>query len=717
MKRIIAIAIIVLSISAFGFLAMLFLVDYSAVHNDLASLLLKNSKTNSAISKITVQRLPLPSVTIHDVDVLGVYNAEKLRVNFEPFSIFRLSPKIKSITSDGPGYTAHIAAKYDNGQYSYGKVQLIIKDSTKLLEQYPTLKQSLATLNIHEEVVVNFDLVLTDQYITLTNIAIQSKNIEGSGTIALARDGALSSEMKLVLDKISISDERFNKVTVVGSSDAHGKNTVSIAANIDSGGSLKLDGDVTHNAYRAMFDGRIDFKHEDINLILKNLGLSRFCTKGKIGGVLSSSITMTEMEWTLHNATYQMADLSTHGTASIKFIGDLPRITLDLNTEHFDSAKEYPMLSPQVQYFTSLLEDTKDSKYVAKFIPLKKLDYISNFNLAFINPIIASRKIDNISLTGNISAGVIELESIDYKNGTSDIKANATLRTNGIKPEILLTITKGILDVELPSFDTILKAQKAIDFTKIDAMLEITSLKLPKHESFGTIQVKASNDNGVVLIEKFISKLGKSSITLSGNVTIADPIAANFIYVCDTFDMQKIARFLPIGVGVQGFINTSGALSTHGSSLEEFLYNLYAKSDFITSKLVINGYGIDELVRKLNALNYDQANLEQDITLATGSGITNVSQASGSYEIYQGVMSFKDVVLSNPLVSTSLAAVYNIYNQDFTASSALSFYLQVTDNNKLPTTININAKRHGQDVGKTLDTKALLHTLESRVKK
>ncbi len=704
-------------------MATLSLVDYSSIQKELATFIYKDDGSLNDLSTLEVHKFPLPSITMHNANILGILRAENLYVNFTPLSIFKLKPQAKSFTIEGPGYSLEITAKYENGQYSYGKAHLVIKSLSKILANYPSLSRSLASLGAQEEVAVNFDIVLTNQYITLTNITMQSENLEGGGEITIALDKNLPSKVKLALDKVNIGAEKFSQVSIIatktttlGSPD---NNAITISAKIDSGGVFDLAGHITENAYRPMFSGHINFKHEDINKAAQNLGLSDIDKDKaeKVPGTLSSDITMTEMEWAVQNAECEIASLLANGSGSIRFIGDTPRVALDLNLLNFDSSKEYPFLSSEIRYWSSLSQDMKDPKYISKFAPLMKLGYIGDFNLAFVNPIIIDTKIDNLSISAALSTGRVKVESIEYKDGNSHIKASAELGVTSVKPQFSLSISEAVLDMEIPSVNSALRSQKAIDFTKLDIALDIASLKFLQHPLLGEIKAKVTNNNGILVVEKFTSTSPAGSFNLSGNVTIADPITVNFAYICDMLDAQSLTGFLPSGIKAKGFINTSGTLSTYGLSAEDFLYNFYSKSNFITSKLEIDGLGIDDLVTKLNDMRYDPTNLEQDITLAIDSGSTDISEASGNYEILQGIMSFKDVVLHSNLVSTSLAVAYNIYNQDYDLSSVLSFYFKVKENNKLPTTLGINLERHGQNLEKTIDTKAIFDSFVTRFKK
>jgi hypothetical protein len=203
MKNLISILIIMISLMAFGFFGLLLTLDYKKVQQDLTILLAQHTNnTAGVIGRVEVRKVPFPAIIIHDITIPGVLNAKEALVDFTIRSLLRRNPQINKITIDEPSLHLVIHANYEDDNLSYGRATLRASHIGEFLSNYPDLQDAIVGTIPADSTNITFDIVASDQYLTLTNMDVKSQFMTCSGQVALSRAVGLASNLKLNCDQI-----------------------------------------------------------------------------------------------------------------------------------------------------------------------------------------------------------------------------------------------------------------------------------------------------------------------------------------------------------------------------------------------------------------------------------------------------------------------------------------------------------------------------------
>jgi|GEM_PF-4367732 len=717
MKNLISIIIILISLGIFGFFGLLATLDYKRAQQDIASLLKQDANDIGEIEKVEIKKLPFPTIIAHNINIPGVVRAKEARVTFTIASILKRHLQIDEIILDEPSFHLTIRAKYENDTLSYGRAKLHTSHIGQFLSNYPDLRDMIVASIPSSVTDITFDIVVSDQYLTLTNMDVKSDLIACSGNTALARTNKAVSNLKLHCDKIRLVNYELQNVAIAGNADKEILNLTSASGEMASGGSFDISGNITKNEYRSGFDGHIALEHKDLNIVLDKIGLQSLVSPNPTNGALETKVRITPAEVVLHNLTGQIGSLKIAGNSDIKLIGDTPRILLQFNIADFDSTKEYPILTPALNYVTALFKDTQSQGYLAKFASIRSIPYLGSYDFAFASPVIFGRQADSLKLSGAIDGSNL-ISSFNYLEGANNLIGSATLITAGLKPELRISITNGKWASDYLNISGLLATNNLLeqhDLSKVKVETEIALESLTQNDVvFKDFKFKASNTGNTITVENFGATLGPSNFQINGSITSGSPMTMNLAYIYNGFDFNQITNFFGPGLNISGIANSVGTISTNGNTTKELLYNLYLKAKFIANSLDITGCDIDGFVNKLNNLSYDAQNLDRDFKLATNSGSMKLHQITGDYGMDSGLLSFKNVAFLSEAASGSLAMGYNIYTKDFSLSSLWSLYLRLSESNNGTTSFGISVKKDGQNFVKQLNDVELLKSFNIR---
>ncbi len=701
---------------SFIFVWILLTIDYKKIEADLQFLLAEDATKNGSIGNIEVQKFPFPVIIVRDIDVPGVFHANKARVDFIISSILKRRPQISEITIDEPALRLRISAAYENDVLSYGKATLRTDHISKFLSNYPDLKEMITDAVPADETTITFDIVSGKKYLTLTNMKVDSGSLSCVGQVDIAQASTQSSGLKLSCDKIRLVDDEMTNVEIAGDANKDTMNITTASGNLASGGSFQLAGNITKNAHRSMFSGKVALAHNDINAALIKVDMGYAATTTPAKTILNGDLVITPVEIIFSNIKGDMGTLKLDGNFELKLIGETPRLLFRLGVNGFDSSVDSPVITPLAQYAASMFQNLGDKTYLVKFTPIRDIQYIGNFDISFGPSIVSDQKVDAMKFSGRVGGGALNIDSFEYSAGDNHLLGSAALSTISLKPDFKLNVTGGSWHTDGLTMENFLfLASQDTGVNKISMATDIKLDALSQNDySFHDFKFKANNTNDIINIDILAGNLGLSHIQMNGNLTTGLPLNANLAYVYNGIDVSRVSSIFSSSVGLTGIANSVGTISTNGDSAEALLYNLYMKSKFIATDLQVNGCNIDAFIKKLNDLQYNPKDMNKDFDLALSSSSMKLSNITGDYGIDSGILSFKNIALTTPLASSTFALDYNVYNQDLNLSSLWSFYFSLSDSNTRPNSFGFTIKKDGQDFVKHLDNTSLLKAFRVR---
>lgn len=648
-----------------------------------------------------------------------------------------------------------------SGQYQIGSL------STVLYHMVPDLSSILEKLNPKEKIAVSFDILPTEEILKLDNVKIDSFSIIGGGTIYLAKKSDISSNVELSFSKIDLStlitintvnqfttkeygmrfifagkeakinfsidhlilenNDIINNVKFLSSLENGVLNIQQFSGVIASGGQFQLAGNITQNAVRSVFDGKIYLKHSDLNSILNALGYSIATIKEAKPFIFSADLKCTLIDLYLQNFLLKTDNIKVGGRASAKFIGTAPHFLAVLDFSSLDlNKKDYPVISPIIDFAKSLTEDMKGAEYLSKFIPIRALSYLGNFDITLNDLIFSNTSFGKINLSANISPATIKISNFNIRKGEEHLSTSWELLASDIKPVLNIKIEDGVIGANFLSPTSLLalrnKLLNEFNLDKIQLRLDCILSKLSQGDLIlENLKFTTSNDSILFNISNLEANLLSGYLKGSGNILL-NPNSINFIFALNSIDLAKLSAILPKGIlATNGSASINGKVFTTGDTLEKLLYNLDIQSAFILKDTIINNLSIDRLIEKINIKNYNISLLDDDLTTALTSGQTEIMNLKGNIELKKGIGLLRDINFSTNYASGAAYIALNIYNYDIDLSAILSFYIinnpqNFNNMNNKNTSATLGIKANGSlfSPKKTADSAALKKALEKK---
>lgn len=685
------------------------------------------------------------------------------------------------LTINNSGYKLNLQETYDQSGLKGGKVTIV---TSNLIQELKLLLPDLGNFSeniANEDVKITFDIERIQEWLNLKNIVIDSKSIAGDGIALISKNASDIDDIKLNFSKIDINSLRtakqddnaqtrinfgasnkfdfkknpmkakifaksiqlddHNLITDVNFSsfiqngqlyveDFSGiirpttSSDKSENNNLEKIGEFRMNGIATQNSFRSLFTGKFALVHDDLNDLAEFIGGKDMRSENKIPYSIVSDLKFSSVDISMQNLTIKTPDVEISGNVSTKFIGNAPRTSANLKFNKINlDKKNFPALSQIYQYGINLTEDSKKDDYLSKFIPLRKINSTSSYDIAFDKIIVNNTEYKHVALNLSLDPGRVRLENLTFENEKNKLDLSIDLLASGIKPSFNLVIHSGILDTQFlsPSASLALK-QKILEnyaLDKVDINMSIFLNKLSQGDfDLNNVFLRAKNNKSLFEISHFDADILGGKLISSGSILL-EPYTLNFVYALNSANIETIARLLPKGViDSGGAISASGMWSTNGNKLEELLYNLYTKSNIITKDITVNNFSIDDLITATNSSNYNSRNFNDDLKRALLTGKTTISDLKSSVELSKGIFTLQQIEFKTKYTAGSASANFNLYDLNLNLDSVFSFYLTKPTPGKLYndySQVKLNIKANGNFLNpkKEADSKAFEAAIQS----
>ncbi len=669
-------------------------------------------------------------------------------------------------------YNFHLLETYIDSKLINGKAEYLIQHLADILHiLIPDLDSLFRKFNPTEKINIKFDILPTPQLLKLENITIDSNSLAGNGSIYLNKSDDVTSIIKLYFPKIdakslitssnnikqfsnSVFGLRFlfNNKSIITNilvdqiilANDEVLNNTKILLNLDkgvlvvndfsgmikSGGSFQFIGNVTQNSVRSIFDGTIYLKHNDLNSILNTLGYEQAVSRKPTAFILSSDLKLTLIDIYLQNLMLKTENTKVTGNIMARFIGSMPHFITILDFSSIDLNREdYPIISPMMKFAKSLSENMKDESYLAKYIPIRTVNYLGNFDIMINDLLMGDNSFGKAYILANVSPGNIEISNFDIRTNSDYLNLSANLLASKIKPQLKITINDGSLNVNSLTPKSLLNLRNKLlnefDLEKIELKLNCVLSKITQGDLvLQNLKLALANNNALFKISNLEANLLLGKLKAEGNILL-DPYTLNFVYALNSISLVQLSNILPKGLlDNRGRMSVNGAIATNGDSLKKLLFELNTQSEFVVKNAKISNFSIDSFIEKVNNKDYILNDLKDDLTKAMYQGETELDSLRGNIQLKNGIVTIKDIVFNTKYTSGSASLAVNIYNWDMALSSILSFYIadskpNLSDSNNKNTPINLKIKTSGTilDPIKTLDESELTKALEKNKRK
>lgn len=686
---------------------------------------------HSKIIREIYQRVPyLPKMRIEDVSIVNQETKDEERIDLiklDPASqanqvhVKHKSGKItkvfftdtvegKKVTIDheGASYALNIMELYRGGKLQEGVMRYKIDNLKNFFDEAYAAHDFFVTEIVSEEpmeITANYDAY--DTRISLHDVKINSKSVDMVGEMDLY-NSEVPDNIILVFNNLDLSTlmaypnlrsidlsrkkpsiflnglER--KLLVKGKQVkigdtflddfrmdmSIGKNSLKIRelkADIRDKGRFDILGDITQNEYRSMFRGNLDFKHSNLNEILRQAGFDNYATDKTTPFVFKTDLAATPIDYEFYNSFLKVGDYNVDGSASVKFIGTMPRVNIGLSASSLDLFdRNHPILSNLVSYMQTLATESKSNSYLKKYIPLREVGFLGNIDLTFNDLVVGSETIDKLRIMSEISPGNLRFNSIYYQDENNYLSGVAHLSAQGVQPQLRFNVGDSIFHTDKFNVSNIFKVLSKIknehDLGKINISGEFFSrlLKRPGGD-LENFYIKVRNNDILWNIDSLKSKFAGGTFESAGSLKL-DKMTLNLSYAYNNFNLKKFSSVFPLQIfGIRdGQASANGVISTYGESLEGLLYNLHGKTSFQGRQFKLDNLSIDTFAEKISNLQYDSKALlkDKDIMLRGQKGTLRV--VDGDISLAQGTFKLSDLDFQTTRSVAKGDALYNIYD-------------------------------------------------------
>ncbi|WP_122036766.1 AsmA family protein [Rickettsia typhi] len=623
---------------------------------------------------------------------------------------------------DNNDYGSKLSQLYKDFKFTRGTGEYQIKNLASVMYNIlPDLKHLLNKFNQTEPVNIKFNIANNEDEIELKDIVIESSLIIGNGFVNIAKNTNITTNVQLNFPKIDLrslilpnavvkfntfgsnirfifadkllkanvaineiilsNNEALEKIVFAANLSNGTLNINELSGNIKSGGEFRLTGNVTQNAVRSMFDGKLYLKHNDMNSLLNILGFNNLTIQESVPFILSSDLKLTLIDLFFKNLLLKTDNLNLSGNFSSKFIAQTPRVDATLNISSLDlSGKSYPIISPIIRFTQNLTKDMQSLDYPSKFIPIRTIGYLANLDILIDSVKYNDHVFDKMNLLAKILPATIKISNLDFKTANSCLSTRWHLDTSSVLPSLTVEIKDGYLTTDSFSLSSMLNLRNKLvnEYSLNNAILQFygtLSTLSQNNFIFRNVKFYLANHNNLLQFNNIEAELLGGKFQGSGNILL-EPYSINFVYALNTVDLNKISALMyNIFTWSGGKGSISGSLWTNGNSLKSQLYNLTTKSQFVINNIDVNNFGIDSFIEKINTSDYNVRNLDNDINSSITTGRTNIKDISGDIELQKGIILLKNIKFATQYSSGAASFAVNIYNFDIDSSSVLSFYI------------------------------------------
>ncbi|MEY3197177.1 MAG: hypothetical protein RLZZ59_545 [Pseudomonadota bacterium] len=654
------------------------------------------------------------------------------------------APYTAVITTLSPNHKMELSEEYsDQWILTSGHLDYKIHNLKDYVEnEYPEINLMVTDIASTESMNITSDIASDNDSIFFKNINIASSSVEAKGSARFFNDGnpssldlsIMSMNLNNLLSNIAISstkgvkkkssstkasmnleahiscnnlllkDMSINSLNLNFVTSNNGSVIKDLSFVTSDGGKFSANGVVTNNQYRAKFDGKITASHPDTNLILSKLGFNNAATQGNYPLYITSEIAASPIDYQLNNLVTKVGDFSVEGNATLKLIGDTPRVGITAQISPIDVAsKEYPVVSPIISYFSSLSDKMQEKDYSNKYIPLRKIDYIGNFDITLLQPYFKEHQLNKIHITTDVSAGIVDLTTIYYQDGANYIRGAGRLVTSSLKPTLDIVTVEGSLSTPAFSLDDLL-ASLALSYSKyafdkvgLNFNVNLNHLNIGDLSLNNVAMATNSTDSVLWKISNLNASYGSGKFISSGSLLL-DSLTLNLAYAYNNFQTKDLNIIYPLEIfGIKdGWVSSNGTIVTTGLNTAQWVYNMSVASDFVAQDVLRSNYDIDGFAIATDSVAYDSSRIDEDLKKYMNSGEMKIANASGGFSLDHGVVKISNVKFKTARASGALSAAYNLYNSTIDAKTDLSFLPVSLDpyNVPKPVHVNINAKEN-----------------------
>ena len=618
----------------------------------------------------------------------------------------------------------------------------------------------------NKDINIKYKLKPVENAFFIEGVEITSDAVKGKGSMILAKSNEKESEVNLEFDvidipslfkkdsntrgsnyapsinlyflnnatdiscnikKLILTDSSFAE-NVIFQATAGGPNKIKLknfSGDLDKHYKFYVDGIITNNSFRNLFEGRVYLTYHDLSQFLNLFVDHTIDQPKKIPFAFESQVSITPVYYSLKDFNLKLDDMHVSGDYSTKFIGQQKRTNANFNFDYIEFGDEssIKMFSDITKWIENIFDGMKSDDYQNKFIPIRKINSLGDYDISIENLKYKDFIYKNVDFGLQIEPGKVSLNRLYIHDGKDWFDADLSLDARGINPSIITRFHDGSLNANFLSVDGLIELRKKLmnklDFNKVNFITSGFISNLYDGDfSINRVIFAFNNESNLLKIPNLDFDVWKGRLQLAGSILL-DPFTFNFSYGLNSADIKQVAQIFPKNLfNNKGAISANGVFSTNGDDKDKLLYNLYTNSGIIMKGLHLNNFSIDEFISKINQQSYNKENMEYDVDQMLLTGNTIVTDLKGNVKITKGILEIDPIIFKTNLTSNSGKAVVNIYDYGLESIFSTSFYMLHQKKFQRPSykPINVELQINGDIISpkKQIKYDKLIESLDSR---
>ncbi|AVP87628.1 hypothetical protein phytr_6870 [Candidatus Phycorickettsia trachydisci] len=620
---------------------------------------------------------------------LSFYNLNWGGQNFSEVSINN-----STLGSSVKAYADHLVIKASLSRDRKANVfDLNIKGKTYTLvmqEEYDQreYKSGVLNLNMNSENILAASLVFENNRFLIKDISGDNKWFKGSGQVDFDKGGLslnvaidhldlsnltlndfaflqdwsnfpqLKSNLnaKLQISDLMIFNQKISNLSLALDTDDFGNLNQNLNGNVGTDGSFSVEGVLQNGVFYKVFDGSISIQHNNFNVLRKILGST-------ITGDAQSFNFESDVAWSPFSIDFQGISSSLGQT---KLEGDLSYKTYGLGNkwegilkvQGYNADDENNLFKDAADNLKAILFKSYDKDYVQNFLFLNKDRTPINLNIIFNDAIFSGQNFDHLHFVVDAPPKQVKFNFFNIKKQDYFITGIANVTFPSFEPSYAIAIFDGkIPDLGFNSvvgFKEFLEKKLNLRNMGIDLSMRLGEVSFWQ-TPLTNIYLKARSYHAVIILDKLNFNLQGGDVALNGNIPLY-PFGPSLGYSYSNIDLGPIFADASILPGLQGAISTNGTMHFTGDTLKEMLYTLTLDGKIVGIEVMFPYLSIDKTIAPPVYRPYGQ----KDNTPQSPN--TTLGSVDGSYQMFQGIISSKDLKFANSnKFNTDATANLNIY--------------------------------------------------------
>lgn len=581
-----------------------------------------------------------------------------------------------------------------NAELKSTNADLNLTLDSKSGEKYDLIsKLHINKMNL-DEMIIEKDRKGLGKFVTLASLIIDEygKEYDIGGTIVA--DDVILNKKHLTNLSMSLTCDPNKNVTVKD-----------FTVTIEKNNKLTSSGTLTHNQYRPIYQGDLQFNSSDTKVLLEILGVKNpQAIFADHKATFDSKIMMTPILVNLTDIKLHDQTLDAEGDLRLSYYGNkFKAVKANLSINNFDANQETIIHKLVNKY--DLLAKSNDKSFTESILSFRKFNSIYDLSLNLNDFKYNDQVIQQAGADVVLRADALKIQNISVKSPISNFSGKFSVDVNQKKkPYMSLMLSGDKVDGDillgillhgtsvnkqlLPKHDESLPNDSSQNtaynlpnypihlfrFDKFDGYLNLkfNEVNFGK-QKFNDFYFDSVMKDNLINVRKFNLNMFDGYLQSVGNVTLS-PFAFNVAYSYTGAKLKDIAKSLFNSNRFAGKLNMTGNIYGKGNDLHEIINTMGGSFTFKTNKLLAKNFNANAL------LNTYGTYIPKDFDNNISKGETIFKSFSGQSKLENGKLKIKDAEFSTNKTDGKVNSEINLLNGAQTTVTSFAF---VGENNQV----------------------------------